>query len=103
ATRTEDRKQSHTGFPESTRILRNEHRSYPEMSFNLPLRFKSIVLALVLFVLASSTFLRADTVVLKNGDKFSGTAVKLEGGKLTFQTAFADAIVARLETGYIAA
>jgi hypothetical protein len=63
------------------------------MSFNLPLRFKSIVLALALFVLASSTFLRADTVVLKNGDKFSGTAVKLEGGKLTFQTAFADAIV----------
>ena len=36
--------------------------------------------------------LRADTVVLKNGDRLTGTAVKLEGGKLTFKTAYADAI-----------
>ena len=38
------------------------------------------------------TILRADTVVLKNGDRLTGTAVKLEGGKLTFKTAYADAI-----------
>jgi hypothetical protein len=30
--------------------------------------------------------------VLKNGDRLTGTAVKLEGGKLTFKTAYADAI-----------
>jgi putative salt-induced outer membrane protein YdiY len=30
-------------------------------------------------------------VVLKNGDRLTGTAVKLEGGKLTFKTAYADA------------
>jgi hypothetical protein len=31
-------------------------------------------------------------VVLKNGDRLTGTAVKLDGGKLTFKTAYADAI-----------
>jgi putative salt-induced outer membrane protein YdiY len=36
--------------------------------------------------------LRADTVVMKNGDRLTGTAVKLEDGKLTFKTAYADAI-----------
>jgi putative salt-induced outer membrane protein YdiY len=36
--------------------------------------------------------LRGDTVVLKNGDRLTGTAVKLDGGKLTFKTAYADAI-----------
>jgi putative salt-induced outer membrane protein YdiY len=51
------------------------------------------------FLLVSATLgiltqpvLRADTVVLKNGDRLTGTAVKLEGGKLTFKTAYADAI-----------
>jgi hypothetical protein len=36
--------------------------------------------------------LYADTVVLSNGDKLTGTAIKLEGGKLTFKTTYADAI-----------
>lgn len=36
--------------------------------------------------------LHADTVILKNGDRLTGTAVKLEGGKLTFKTPYADAI-----------
>jgi hypothetical protein len=43
--------------------------------------------------LTASSLLRADTVVLKNGDKLTGTVIKLEGGKLSFKTAFADAIV----------
>lgn len=43
-------------------------------------------------LLAAAPALRADTVVLKNGDRLTGTAVKLEGGKLTFKTAYADAI-----------
>ena len=36
--------------------------------------------------------LHADTVALTNGDKLTGIAIKLEGGKLTFKTAYADAI-----------
>jgi len=31
-------------------------------------------------------------VVLKNGDRVTGTAVKLEGGKLIFKTAYADVV-----------
>jgi putative salt-induced outer membrane protein YdiY len=46
---------------------------------------------LLFFVLPA--LLRADTVVLKNGDHLTGTAVKLDGGKLTFKTPYADAIV----------
>lgn len=45
-----------------------------------------------LVALAGARALRADTVTLKNGDRLTGTAVKLEGGKLTFKTAYADAI-----------
>jgi putative salt-induced outer membrane protein YdiY len=52
-----------------------------------------LLFACSLLVLLSATALRADTVVLKNGDRLTGTAVKLEGGKLTFKTAYADAIV----------
>lgn len=40
----------------------------------------------------ATTALRADTVVLKNGDRLTGTAVKLEGGKLIFKTAYSDPI-----------
>lgn len=36
--------------------------------------------------------MRADTVVLENGDRLTGSALKLEAGKLTFKTAYADAI-----------
>jgi putative salt-induced outer membrane protein YdiY len=46
----------------------------------------------VLLALTAAPSLRADTVVLKNGDRLTGTAVKLDGGKLTFKTAYADAI-----------
>ena len=52
----------------------------------------------------SALALRADTLTLANGDRLTGSAVKLEGGKLTFKTAWADAItvdwaqVTRLET-----
>jgi putative salt-induced outer membrane protein YdiY len=49
-------------------------------------------LACTLFALLAASFLRADTVVLKNGDRLTGTAVKLDGGKLTFKTAYADPI-----------
>jgi hypothetical protein len=53
----------------------------------LPGFFASAVLALV----AVQT-VHADTVVLKNGDRLTGVVVKLEGGKLTFKPAYADAI-----------
>jgi hypothetical protein len=62
------------------------------MPLHSRLRFALPVLAFALLVLAASPSLHADTVVLKNGDRLTGTAVKLDGGKLTFKTAYADAI-----------
>ena len=59
------------------------------MPLRLPLRTALSVLATTLLLFAASGPLRADTVTLKNGDKLTGTAVKLEGGKLTFKTAYA--------------
>jgi hypothetical protein len=54
----------------------------------------SVVALLCLFIvgLFAAPALYADTVVLKNGDRLTGTAVKLDGGKLTFKTAYADPI-----------
>jgi putative salt-induced outer membrane protein YdiY len=49
------------------------------------------IAAFTLVVFLALPALRADTVVLKNGDRLTGTAVKLEGGKLTFKTDYADA------------
>jgi putative salt-induced outer membrane protein YdiY len=43
-------------------------------------------------MLLAVPLLRADTVVLENGDRVTGTVVKLEGGKLVFKTAYADAV-----------
>lgn len=40
-------------------------------------------------VLMMSIHLRADTVTLKNGDRLTGTVMKLEGGQLVFKTAYA--------------
>ena len=51
-----------------------------------------MVFACSLISLLAVPALRADTVVLKNGDRLTGTAVKLDGGKLTFKTDYADAI-----------
>ena len=59
------------------------------MPLRLPLRTALSVLASTLFLATAATSLRADTVTLKNGDKLTGTAVKLDGGKLTFKTAYA--------------
>jgi hypothetical protein len=55
--------------------------------------FLRSALAFALLALARVPALHADTVLLKNGDRLTGTAVKLEGGKLTFKTAYADAVV----------
>ena len=55
----------------------------------LSLRSSLSALASTLLLLSAAASLRADTVTLKNGDKLTGTAVKLEGGKLTFKTAYA--------------
>jgi hypothetical protein len=63
------------------------------MTLRLPLRILSVVFATLLFALTAAPLLHADTVVLKNGDRLTGTAVKLDGGKLTFKTAYADAIL----------
>jgi putative salt-induced outer membrane protein YdiY len=57
-----------------------------------PARFFTRILPSALLAILASTALYADTVVLTNGDRLTGTAVKLEGGKLTFKTAYADAI-----------
>jgi hypothetical protein len=47
---------------------------------------------LLVGLLIAVPLLHADTVVLKNGDRVTGTAVKLEGGKLTFKTSYADVV-----------
>jgi putative salt-induced outer membrane protein YdiY len=61
------------------------------MRLRFPQHFALSVLAFALLILTTASSLRADTVVLKNGDRLTGTAVKLVGGKLTFKTAYADA------------
>ncbi|MGD0831512.1 MAG: DUF481 domain-containing protein [Terracidiphilus sp.] len=55
-------------------------------------RFFSIVFVCALAAALTTPALRANTVVLTNGDKLNGTAIKLEGGKLTFKTAYAGAL-----------
>lgn len=62
------------------------------MSCTTKLLPRASFLVIALIGLVTQPVLRADTVVLKNGDRLTGTAVKLEGGKLTFKTAYADAI-----------
>jgi putative salt-induced outer membrane protein YdiY len=57
-----------------------------------PISSKALALASALLAFLCAPTLRADTVVLKNGDHLTGTALKLEAGKLTFKTAYADAI-----------
>jgi putative salt-induced outer membrane protein YdiY len=57
-----------------------------------PARLFAQILPTTLLAFLLSAALHADTVVLTNGDRLTGTAVKLEGGKLTFKTAYADAI-----------
>jgi hypothetical protein len=61
------------------------------MNLRIPNYSMAIFLATLLLFL-TPTRLCADTVVLKNGDRLTGTAVKLANGKLTFKTAYADAI-----------
>jgi putative salt-induced outer membrane protein YdiY len=59
----------------------------------MSLRFSPHAIILgALFASLVPLALHADTVVLKNGDRLTGTAVKLDGGKLTFKTAYAEAI-----------
>ncbi len=56
-------------------------------------RTHRIAVFLLSLVVASATpCLRADTVTLKDGTRFTGTATQLAGGKLTFTTSFAGAI-----------
>ncbi len=62
------------------------------MSLRIPLRFALAIFAYTFLALGAAPRLYADTVVLKNGDRLTGSAVKLDGGKLTFKTAYADAI-----------
>jgi putative salt-induced outer membrane protein YdiY len=51
---------------------------------------RSIVrLTFIVSIFCFSLLLRADTLELKGGDRLTGTAVKLENGKLTFKTAYA--------------
>lgn len=62
------------------------------MRIGLSQRLALPVVAAALFALGPAASLHADTVVLKNGDRLTGTAVKLDGGKLTFKSAYGDAI-----------
>jgi hypothetical protein len=50
------------------------------------------LLPLLLLLLALTSRLRADTVTLKDGTRFTGTATQLTGGKLSFTTTFAGTI-----------
>ncbi len=60
---------------------------------NLRFRLCSIAIYLaVLLLYLAAPALHADTVVMKNGDRLTGTAIKLEAGKLTFKAAYADPI-----------
>ncbi len=63
------------------------------MTLRFSLRIVSSLLAWSFAAMLAAPRLDADTVVLNNGDKMTGTAIKLEGGKLTFKTDYADAIV----------
>jgi putative salt-induced outer membrane protein YdiY len=63
----------------------DKEHNYP-MTLHSQRFLKFSAIATTLLLLASAASLRADTVVLKNGDKFTGSAVKLDGGKLTFKT-----------------
>lgn len=61
------------------------------------MKLKSHLHALMIFLTAivfglAPHALRADTVLLKNGDRITGTATKLEAGKLSFKIAYSDAI-----------
>lgn len=63
------------------------------MNLHCALRHHSVsvdLLGLLVCLVVSTA--RADTVVLKNGDRLTGTAVKLDAGKLTFKTSYADPI-----------
>jgi hypothetical protein len=55
----------------------------------LSLRFRAVVAA-ALFLLPLAAI--ADTVVLKNGDRLTGTVNQLAGGKLTVTTSYAGAV-----------
>ena len=57
-------------------------------TFRCLARQQACVLVLI-FIVATASILHADTVELKGGDRLTGTAVKLEGGKLVFKTAYA--------------
>ena len=60
---------------------------------NLRFRLCSIATYLAtLLVYLAAPALHADTAVMKNGDRLTGTAIKLEAGKLTFKAAYADPI-----------
>ena len=60
---------------------------------NIGSRFRLYTASTVAFLACFCVpILHADTVVLKNGDRLTGTAVKLEAGKLTFKTEYADPI-----------
>lgn len=63
------------------------------MSYRHRFPLSAFLFAFAILGVVTQPALRADTVVLKNGDRLTGTAVKLDGGKLTFKTAYADAIV----------
>jgi len=63
------------------------------------IRTRTFLFVFVILALMSHPALRADTLVLKNGDRLTGTAVKLDGGKLTFKTAYADPIAIAWDQG----
>ncbi len=54
---------------------------------------RTAIVFLSLIAASVAPCLRADTVTLKDGTHFTGTATQLVGGKLTFTTAFAGAIL----------
>jgi len=62
------------------------------MRMSSPQRYNLLSFAFLSLALFAGLPLHADVVVLKNGDRLTGTAVKLEGGKLSFKTTYADVV-----------
>jgi len=60
------------------------------MRFRIP--SISIPVGLWLCAMLTVPAAKADTVILKNGDRLTGTALKMEGGKLSLKTDYADVI-----------
>lgn len=57
----------------------------------IPLKL-TVVFSLTLLFMLNATALRADEVVMVNGDRLTGTVLRMDGGVLQFETAYAGVV-----------